>query len=90
MLAQAAQWGRLLEPPLGAIIFGGIASAGVFAVIGYFWLRSLELRLKQTMVERGFSAGEIERVISTSPDSKAAVPSEAVREATGSARLHSV
>lgn len=90
MLARFAQWGRLLEPPLGAIIFGGIASAGVFAVIGYFWLRSLELRLKQSMVNRGFSAVEIERVISTSADSKASNPSDAVRDTTGPAQLHSV
>ena len=57
------EWNRLLDPPLGAIIFGAISGVLNFSVIGYFWLRSREIRLKQRMVDRGFSAEEIERVM---------------------------
>lgn len=56
-------WNQLLEPPLGAILTGGLVTIVLLAVCGYFWLRSRETRLKERMVERGFSAEEIERVI---------------------------
>jgi hypothetical protein len=61
MLA-AIDWSRLLDPPLGPIICGAIAGAVNFSVIGYCWIRSREIRLKQRMVERGYSADEIERI----------------------------
>ena len=63
MFLTAIEWNRLLDPPLGAIIFGAISGVANFAVIGYFWLRSREIRVKQRMVDRGFSAEEIERVM---------------------------
>ena len=66
MLA-AIEWNRLLDPPIGAIIFGGIAGVFNFAIIGYFWYRSREIRLKERMVDRGFSAEEIERVVYAAP-----------------------
>jgi hypothetical protein len=66
-LLAAIEWNRLLDPPIGAIIFGGIAGVFNFAIIGYFWYRSREIRLKERMVDRGFSAEEIERVVHAVP-----------------------
>ena len=57
------EWNRLLQPPIGAILFGGLAGVANFAVLGYFWLRSREIRLKQRMVDKDFTASEIERVM---------------------------
>jgi hypothetical protein len=57
------EWSRMLEPPIGAILAGGLVGVVNFVVIGYFWVRSREIRLKERMVQRGFSLAEIERVL---------------------------
>lgn len=83
MLAEI-DWYRFLEPPLGAILLGGLVGVSHLVIGGHFWLRSRETRLKRVMVERGFSAAEIERVmrVSSPPParyrsrSRAAVPAD--------------
>ena len=60
-------WTRFLDPPLGAIILGGLAGVANFAVIGYFWTCCRQVRLKERLVERGFSAAEIVRIIHAAP-----------------------
>lgn len=63
----AIDWSRLWFPPVPAIVFGTLAGVTNLAVIGYFWLRSRETRLKERMVEKGYSADEIERVVRAGP-----------------------
>ncbi len=57
------EWNRLLNPPVPAILFGTLAGVAIVAVVGYFRLRAGDTRLKERMVEKGYSASEIERVV---------------------------
>lgn len=67
------EWTRFFDPPIPAIVLGSLGGVANFAVMGYFWLRSLEVRLKEKMVDRGFSAAEIERVVRVRPLSSQAI-----------------
>ena len=53
------EWNRLLNPPVPAILFGTLAGVAIVAVVGYFRLRAGDTRLKERMVEKGYSASEI-------------------------------
>ena len=58
-------WNTLLEPPAIVFIVGGIIA--LVAIIVPQWRKAqqaaAEARLKEQMLQRGFSADEIERVI---------------------------
>ena len=47
----------------GAVIFALAIPFGVLLMVGYLWHVNQDRRLKVRMVERGFSAEEIERVM---------------------------
>lgn len=61
----APNWDGLFEHDVIVPLAG--CAIGLVAVIGYFWSRSVrvksEAELKRSMIERGMSAEEIERVI---------------------------
>lgn len=64
-LIAAIDWNRLLEPPNGILIIcGAVAAVGLLAPQ---WRRMRQhaddARLKEQMVQRGFTADEIERVM---------------------------
>jgi hypothetical protein len=60
-------WGELLEMPTLIFLVGGVIA--ITAIVADQWRRaqktSDEARLKEQMIQRGFSADEIERVIKT-------------------------
>jgi len=64
MLADS-MWARMMEMPQIAIIMGSLIP--IVGLIANFWYRAhkvqSENQLKRTLVERGMSADEIERVI---------------------------
>ena len=64
MLANSV-WGLVFGMPQIAVIMGCLIP--ITAIVGGFWYRAQKVRfeneLKRTMVERGMSADEIERVI---------------------------
>ena len=66
-------WSRFFDPPIPAIVLGSLGGVANLAVAGFFWLRSLEVRLKEKMVDRGFSPAEIERVVGVRPLSSQAI-----------------
>ena len=64
---------KFLRPEvLGVILIFGVPT---FAIIAHFWYQAQKLRsdneLKRTMVERGMSAEEIERVIAAGSETDA-------------------
>ena len=58
-------WNRILDPPVIMFIVGAIIA--VAAIVAPQWRKaakaSEDARLKEQMIQRGFSADEIERVI---------------------------
>ena len=66
MLAEL-DWSRVLQPEVLSIVLG--CSIVIFAILGHYLRSALKTKsendLKQSMVERGMSAEEIERVLST-------------------------
>lgn len=78
MFAQIAafDWSQLLRTPTIVFVVGGVIA--VFAIVLPHWRRVREVeaasRLKQKMIDRGFSADEIERVLKASDD-EASAPS---------------
>ena len=58
---------RFFNPPIPAIVFGSIGGVANAFVIGHFWLQGRVVRLKERMVEQGFSATEVERVMRAAP-----------------------
>lgn len=72
MFAQMAvfDWSRLLRMPTLVFVVGGVIA--VFAIVLPQWRRVREVeaasRLKQKMIDRGFSADEIERVLKAGDD----------------------
>lgn len=76
MLADPA-WHSLFQMPQLAIVLGGLIP--VVGIVAYYWFKGQKVRsenlLKRTMIERGMSADEIERVLAAHvPD-----PSEVCR-----------
>ncbi len=65
MLAEL-DWSRVLQPEVLSIFLG--CSIAIIAIIGHYLCSALKTKsendLKQSMVERGMSAEEIERVLS--------------------------
>jgi SOS response regulatory protein OraA/RecX len=65
-------WNRILEPPVVMFIVAAIIA--VAAIVAPQWRRSVkaseDARLKEQMIQRGFSADEIERVIRAGADEK--------------------
>ena len=65
MLAEL-DWSRVLQPEVLSILLG--CSIVIIAILGYYLCSALKTKsendLKQSMVERGMSAEEIERVLS--------------------------
>ncbi len=63
-----SNWDTLFEHDILVPLAG--CAIGMVAVIGYFWTRAVrakaEAELKRSMIERGMSAEEIERVINAS------------------------
>ena len=61
----APKWDGLFKADIIVPLAG--CTIGLAAVIGYFWSRSVKVKseagLKRSMIERGMSAEEIERVI---------------------------
>lgn len=75
MFAQIAvfDWSRILKPETLIFIMAGVVA--VSAVVLPQWRRVREVeassRLKQKMIDRGFSAEEIERVLNAGGDEEA-------------------
>ena len=69
MLAGSSFWEMALQIPQIAIIMGCLVP--ISAILGSCWYKAHKVRsenhLKRTMVERGMSADEIERVIAAGP-----------------------
>ena len=65
MLADSSFWEMALQVPQVAIIMGCLVP--ISAILGIYWYKAHKVRsenhLKRTMVERGMSVDEIERVI---------------------------
>ena len=65
----AEGWYTVFQMPQIAVVMGCLIP--IAAAIGSFWYKGQKVRsennLKQSMVERGMSAEEIERVMSSSP-----------------------
>lgn len=72
MFAQIAvfHWSQLLKMPTLVFIVGGVIA--LFAIVLPQWRRVREVeassRLKQKMIDRGYSADEIERVLNAGDD----------------------
>jgi hypothetical protein len=75
-------WNRMLDPPVIVFIVGAIIV--VAAIVAPQWRQaakaSEDARLKEQMIQRGFSVEEIERVIRAGADEK---PGAAGRCAAG-------
>ena len=60
-------WEELLEMPTLLFLVGGVIA--IVAIVAYHWREAQraagDARLKEQMIQRGFSAAEIERVIKT-------------------------
>ena len=73
-------WGELLEMPTLIFLVGGVIA--VTAIVATQWRQAQKTsdnaRLKEQMIQRGFSADEIERVINAGPSWP---PDEACRRA---------
>ena len=65
-------WESIFRLPQIAVIMGCLVP--IAAILGSFWYKAQKNKqdndLKRTMLERGMSAEEIERVISAGDDSK--------------------
>ena len=72
MFAQMAvfHWSQLLEPKTLVFVMAGVVA--VSAIVLPHWRRVREVeassRLKQKMIDRGYSADEIERVLNAGDD----------------------
>ena len=80
------EWHRLLYPPVPAIVFGALAGVAITAVVGYFLQRVGEIGLKERMVEKGYSASEIERVVLAASPGRG--PTHTPPQADGAAYAH--
>lgn len=73
-------WNLLLQKPdvLPLLVTCGVAGLlGMTAIIAVQWRKTQEARLKEKMIDRGYSADEILRVIIARPGKKA--PTESCR-----------
>jgi len=67
-------WHGLFEMPQIAIVMGCLVACTIpiAGIIASFWYKAAKVRsenaLKRAMVERGFSADDIERVIDAQPE----------------------
>ena len=70
LLAFGWNWGQLLDPGTLVFVMGGVVA--VSAIVFPQWRRvrhtEAATRLKHKMIDRGFSADEIERVLNAGED----------------------
>ena len=75
MLMQIAvfDWSRLLKPETLIFIMAGVVAVSAIVLAHWSRVREVEAasRLKQKMIDRGFSADEIERVLNAGGDEEA-------------------